>query len=281
VLRSSNFFINPSHGIDPTFAQSGVNGPSIFPNTTIGLRLKWSPKPSFYLQTVVLNGVAGDPANPNGTRLTFAGSNGILSATEIALVNSTPVETTTSSGREHFHRVGRVTYPEYQGKVGLGFWFYTTEPEPVFAPPSDTVGHEVGGNLGLYLIAEQTVFHEKEEHEQYLRVFTRLGYANPKIYRFAYYVGGGFAYTGLIPGRDQDVSGIAVAGAYNGSEYKQYVLSHGRPVHSAEWNIEVSYRVMLAPWLRLQPDLQYIVHPNTNPALQNALTIGLQTVIIL
>ena len=59
ALESAGLFLNSSQGIGPEFAQSGLNGPSIFPTTTLGLRAKWAPGSRFYLESVVLNGLAG------------------------------------------------------------------------------------------------------------------------------------------------------------------------------------------------------------------------------
>ncbi|MEJ2721151.1 MAG: carbohydrate porin [bacterium] len=276
VLQSSNFFLNSSHGIDPTFAQSGLNGPSIFPNTTVGLRVKWSPTPSFFFQTIVLNGVAGDPANRHFAHVTLARSHGILSTSEIAFINNPRIEAASAGGLEHHRHIGRLATPACQGKIGVGLWFYTAKFEPL-PPPDDAADAKNGGNLGLYFIAEQTVFEEKAEPDQTLEIFTRLGYANPKINRFGFYFGAGAVYTGLIPGRDQDGVGIAAAGLYNGSEFKQAQMNHGIEVDSAEWNIEFSYAARMTPWFELQPDIQYIIHPNTNPAVENALTVGIRS----
>lgn len=281
ALHSANFFLNPSHGIDPTFSQSGKNGPSIFPNATLGLRLKWSPVPSFYLQTTVLNGVAGNPNDPNGTQLILAKRNGILSTTEIGFINNPRRKRSSSNAPEHRRHIGRLGNPSYQGKIGVGLWFYSAKFAPLLNPEQTGTDQKIGGNLGFYLIAEQTIFHEKSKPDQSLEFFSRLGYANPKINRFVFYLGGGFVYTGLIPGRDQDVIGIAAAGAYNGNEYKQFQSNMGKQANPAEWNLELSYQMMIIPWLNLQPDIQYIIHPNTNPAIRNAFTMGIRTSITL
>ena len=42
---------------------------------------------------------------------------------------------------------------------------------------------------------------------------------------------------------------------------------------------EVTYQANLAPWLSVQPDLQYIVHPGGSPRYGNALVLGVRTVI--
>jgi carbohydrate-selective porin OprB len=42
-----------------------------------------------------------------------------------------------------------------------------------------------------------------------------------------------------------------------------------------EWN----YALELRPGLLLQPDIQYLVHPNGNKSIPNALAIGVNIVI--
>jgi porin len=281
LLNSANFFLNPSHGIDLTFSQSGKNGPSIFPNTTLGFRLKWEPAISFYFQTVILNGIAGDPAIPNGTHLAFGNNDGILSTTEIGFLRTPVSNTKPASGRRRRSHIGRMENLHYQGKLGLGFWFYTARFEPVLPPETGDKNNKIRGSRGMYLITEQVIYREKNKPGQSLEIFSRVGYANPKMNRFVFYLGGGSIYTGLIPGRDKDIIGIAVAGVYNGRQYKQAQFQAGRQVDPAEWNLEFSYQVILTPWFSLQPDVQYIIHPNTDPSIQNALTVGIRTYITL
>ena len=42
-LQSAGLFFNSSFGIGPEFGQSGVEGPSIFPSTSVGMRVAFRP----------------------------------------------------------------------------------------------------------------------------------------------------------------------------------------------------------------------------------------------
>jgi porin len=53
-------------------------------------------------------------------------------------------------------------------------------------------------------------------------------------------------------------------------------MKTGNPVKRRETVFELTYRTRLAPWLALQPDAQYIIDPGTDPALGNALAVGLR-----
>lgn len=66
--ETSSLFINPSHGIGVDIAQSGHNGPSIFPTTSLALRLIVHPTESVYFQTALFDGIPGDPENPNARK---------------------------------------------------------------------------------------------------------------------------------------------------------------------------------------------------------------------
>ena len=44
----------------------------------------------------------------------------------------------------------------------------------------------------------------------------------------------------------------------------------GLPVTNAEKTIELTYLIRVNSWLALQPDLQYVITPNTTTAIPNA-----------
>ena len=62
----------------------------------------------------------------------------------------------------------------------------------------------------------------------------------------------------------------------NGGKFRRAQAALGATVERHETAIELTYRVQFLPWLALQPDVQYIINPGTDPALKNALVIGLR-----
>lgn len=79
------------------------------------------------------------------------------------------------------------------------------------------------------------------------------------------------AGAGLIPGRRQDEIGLGVAAAHNGSPFIEQRRKNGQRVERSEVTLELGYRSPIASRLNVQPDLQYVFHPNTDPRLPNAL----------
>lgn len=50
----------------------------------------------------------------------------------------------------------------------------------------------------------------------------------------------------------------------------------GLPVTHAEKTIELTYLIPVNSWLALQPDLQYVISPNTTPAIRDAVALQLR-----
>lgn len=84
----------------------------------------------------------------------------------------------------------------------------------------------------------------------------------------------GLLYTGVLPGRDAGQLGLAVSGVHNGGKFKRAGQLAGAPVNSNETAIELTYSDNLTRWISVQPDIQYVINPGTDPARDNAAIIG-------
>ncbi len=73
--------------------------------------------------------------------------------------------------------------------------------------------------------------------------------------------------------RPDDTPGLAVARAFNGGEFKQF---NARSVDDKKIAIELTYSAQISEYLRVQPDIQYIINPGANTALDNALLVGVR-----
>lgn len=79
---SRSLFIHSTHGVGHDLGQTGENGPSIFPNTSLGLRAAWEPGANWRLLAAVLDGVPGDPDDPTRVRIHLSGEEGALNVAE-------------------------------------------------------------------------------------------------------------------------------------------------------------------------------------------------------
>jgi porin len=135
--------------------------------------------------------------------------------------------------------------------------------------------YEDDGRSGVYLIADQEIlrFGPSSEH-RHLGVFGSLVFA-PERRRnpVPVFVDGGLALYGPLPARSTDYVGVAVAyGSYSASP-------PSRDTSSFEATIEWTYGLKLRPGLLLQPDVQYVLRPNGDPSIPNALAVGLNVVV--
>lgn len=79
ALETSSLFIGSAHGIGPDISQSGANGPSIFPVTSLAARLSVEVAPGATVRAAVLDAVPGDPARPKRTAIILGeGALGII-----------------------------------------------------------------------------------------------------------------------------------------------------------------------------------------------------------
>lgn len=246
VTDSSALFIHSTFGIGTDIAQSGAQGPSIFPFTSAGSRVRIAPTEQTYIQAAILDGVSGDTTNPRGTQIDFDQDDGWLTIAEAGFT------------------------PE-NSKIAIGGWYYTQKADHL--TEIDSSGDPIKKRSeGAYIIGETQLYEEAKD--QGLMAFARFGFANGEVNQFNYAWSAGLVYTGLIPTRDEGQLGFGITGAHNSSEYKQAAITAGTPADSAETTFELTYSDNLTPWLAVQPDVQYIINPGTDKSLDNALVVA-------
>jgi porin len=252
VSETSSLFVNSSHGIGPQIAQTGLNGPSIFPVTSLGARLRWVIAPEWTAQIAVLDGVPGNPERATSNAIRFDSQDGLLLAAELS-------------------RAGA-----HLEKLALGAWSYTSRFDEIVPPDSDAPAPRRRGSDGLYLLLAGQLFAEAADPEQGLSAFLRLGSADDRINRFENYIGAGIVYTGALAERPQDQLGLAVASVGNGRPYRLANESAGIATESREHAVELTYRFAVNSWLTFQGVLQHIAHPDTNPVVGDATAVALR-----
>jgi porin len=112
--------------------------------------------------------------------------------------------------------------------------------------------------------------------DRQVTLFGQLGIGDPRVNRFAYYTGGGLTFSALIPGRNQDEFGIAVAAAHNGSPFIKAQRDQGMRERRSEVTLELTYLAQFGAHLAVQPDLQFVINPNTDPRIKNAVAFILR-----
>ena len=300
LAADDEFVTSPTAGtlINGTFgwlALAASNLPSggpAYPLATPGVRVEVDPAP----QAAVLFAVfSGDPAaRPGAEDPQRQDHNGL-----------------TFSRRGGAFLIGEAQWKRNQGKDAAGLpgvykiggWYHSGTFDDLdtddrggslAAATSSGVARRHHGNYGVYAVADQMVWRQPGSDTAGLNLFLRLGAAPGDRNLVNFYADSGLGYTGLIPGREADSLALGIAYARIGSGARDFdrdtaaLSATPGPERSYEAVMELTYRAEVAPWLHVQPDLQYIVNPGghaANPAdptgrsaEPDAVVLGLRTV---
>ena len=259
IAEYAGLFLNGTFGMGSVI---GIGSPSAYPTTTAGLRYKSQLTEDIYFQLAGYDGTPGDTdeffnvafnsIDPDTEEVT---SDGIFIGVESGYVKGEPGE------KDYI-------------KVAVGGWF-SGIPTEGFTGVEEEEGLNAGdvsssGPYGAYALAETSI-------SETMGVFFKAGWADPAINRFSMFLAGGLNYTGLVPGRVDDVFGVAVTQTRQSQDF--LTLNEGSDLVAAETTFEVTYSAQINEWLMVQPDLQFIQAPamigNTD-IMQNATVFGLR-----
>lgn len=247
--ESNEDFLAPEYGGD--FINSSFGYPpnvllTTYPDPGLGLAGFVRGAEWFSLGAGVYDGDA--KGGQTGFNTAFDGEGGFFSITEAAFHQS-------------FLADGR-----YPGTYRMGGWYHSENIKEISGDPNPKA-HD--GDYGLYLVADQRLIKEGGEKKegQGLGTFFQYSWAPGDRNEIGQHFGWGLAYTGLVAGRDEDVTGIGMARVVFGRR------SRDQDDKTHETTLEFFHKFQIAPWFFLQPDLQWIVNPGGGDR-HNALALG-------
>lgn len=246
--ETGSLFINSAHGIGPEFAASGKNGPSIFPVTSLTARLRWKPTKTTYALAGILDAVPGDTARSRVVHIDLG--DGALAIGEVGLQRDAAATT-------------------MRRKLAVGAWAYSSD-------FSDATTAELTrqGTYGVYFLGDTELYREPRGPGQGLSAYGRVGYADHTVHPVQWSWGAGFAYAGLVRGRDDDQAGVAIAAVNHSARYLRAQADVGTMLHAREIALEGTYSAALGSRVRVQPNIQYIINPGMSRELSNALLLA-------
>ncbi len=222
ATESSGIFRNSAFGISTTLAQTGTNGPSIFPTTSLAAVGKYENEAHFYFTVGVFNAQAGDPNDPLGTHINDKTDKGYLYIWESGY---TP------------------KVNEKNMKLSLGAWTYSL-PEAAQDTEKSTYN-----NSGFYLLADYPI-------TSMTSAFVRFGTASPEINQLASEAQIGLLVENPLPGREKDAFGIGFVQAQVSADYR--TLNSSLDSTSV---MEIAYDAHLFNGVVLSPSYQHILNP--------------------
>lgn len=267
AASTPSVFVNSSFGVGAALGQSGRRGPSIFPTTSPGLRLRTAPTVHGYAELAVLDGVPGPVANglpsvPSGR------GDGALMVAEAgylgpAISGSRPATVPPSQLRRR--RAGRANGEAPAGtRAAVGAWAYTGS-LPV---PGDPAARPVHGSFGGYAYGETWLYRRPDEPQQGVRAWAQLGVSAGRADPVRFFTGAAVTYTGLL--QSDDVVGAGVAMAFASAAYRDALEQRMLGAGPAETALELTWRLAIGERLFLQPDVQLVLDPLADPARHTA-----------
>lgn len=255
VTESSGVLLHPSFGMSSEIGQTGRNGPSIFPVTSLAVRGAWKIDEHFTWRTALFDGVPGDPAHPRGTHIRLGHGDGALLISEMSYSHKT-----------NEHDIN---------KFALGAWRYSSRFDDHV--DIDSAGDPIKRkNHGVYVLGERTVWKANADGSRGVDAFLRLGWADGSVNQMDKALGAGLLWRGPLESRPQDKLTFGIAAEHNSHKWRAAKRAAGEADPAVESAYEISYRAVIKDWFSVQPDVQWVrSHGNQSPN-NNALLLGVR-----
>ncbi|MBK7116883.1 MAG: carbohydrate porin [Proteobacteria bacterium] len=245
---TSSFFVGPPFGIGTDLAQTGENGPAVFPITSLGIRLEGRFGERTKWRMAAFDGVPGS-SNPRD----FA--------------------TVDISRRQGALLIGELEHaPRGFNKVALGAWSYTSRFERFDAAASGDVALRKG-NRGAYAVADRPMGAIGGVRFDGM---VRAGYATGKFNATDRYLGAAVVASRLWERRPDDAIGLAVAHARTSSAFQRQLAADGGVPRTSETQVELTWRAPLSDWAAVVPGAQWVNRPGADRGVKDAFVVGLR-----
>ncbi len=235
--ESAALLLNSAFGIGPDLSANGAFGPSIYPFTALGVRVQAHPAPGAYLQAAALDAVPGHADDPAPLHFHLNPREGALLIAEGGLAP-------TAGARR---------------KLGLGLWTFT-QPVPGAAERAS----------GAYALGEVALSAEAEAPSLFGRAGAALGEASPVALAW----GAGVLWPALR--RPRGAASFGVAAVHGSDAFHRERASQGPAARRPEIALEATYAFAVTGNVRVQPDLQLVLHPGMTARAYHAWTAALR-----
>jgi porin len=298
VSQNASYFVNTMFGWPMVPSADLPGGGPAYPLSALGVRGKWRPiDPLTFLVGVfngspVKNGVTGDPQLADNSGTSFPLNGGALVIAEM---------------QYSYPALGTMLYANENEPLArvykIGFWYDTEHFNDLrfdntglsLANMATTgIPQQHRGDYSIYAVADQMVWVDPQEADRNINLFTRV-MGTPETDRNLIDLSLNFGMIFHEPflHRDDDTFGIGMGFAKVSNQAAaldqdtQFYTGAYTPTRSSETFVEVTYQYAVAPWLMLQPDVQYVFNPgggiaNTSDTerVKNELVLGVRTNIL-
>ncbi len=231
VTESAATLLSPPFGIGSEFAGSGVNGPSIFPSSSLALRAQFAPGvQGLYVSGALVDADAASWGDPHGVDFSF--HEGLLGVAEAG-------------------------WDTDGVKFALGGWAYTKAHDHLWATRPD--GRRLAQNTwGLYALLDARLTSPSAERS--LSAFIRGGWIEGQATPFKASAQAGLLFAPTLARRPASALSIGIHGAWTNQAQRALVSAQGRLPSAFERGMEITFSDEILPGLTIQPDFQIIQH---------------------
>jgi porin len=243
--ESAALLINPSFGIGSELAATGPNGPSIFPSTSLGVRVNVDLGAGRYARAAVLNAKSGVLGDPGGVDWSFG--DGVLTIAEAGMEGPT--------------------------RVSAGAWRYSKRQDDIrtVSPSGDPVHHHAHG---AYVLGEQRMFGSEDGPEGH--VFLRVGVSDGATTPFRGGWQAGVLIARPMASRPDSQISLGLQQGILNRKFRDNLRDAGGSPARAESGIELTYSDKLTRRVTLQPDLQWIHHAGGDRQAKDRVIVALR-----
>ena len=244
---SAGLLMAPAFGIGSELASTGPNGPSIFPSTALTARVSMKMGKSGYARAAIVNAKSGVIGDLHG--IDFTMRDGALLIAEAGSTRG--------------------------GKLALGVWRYTARQDDVYAI-------DVNGNplqrvaTGAYVLADQKI---GGTAGRAVNFFLRAGISDGRTTPFRGGFQAGLLVEAPIKARPESNLSFGVQQGLLARGYRNALADAGLRSGPAEWGLELTYSDKLAPFLTLQPDVQYVRRAHAEGGSRATVVFGLRMIL--
>jgi porin len=243
---TAGFFVSPPFGIGTDLAQTGANGPAVFPVTALGVRFGGELGEALQWRFAAYEGTPGRTDRHRFATADLSHGEGALLIGELAL----------APGGLH--------------KLAFGAWSYTASFERIDAGAAGNDVHGKG-NRGAYAMIDAPLGSLGAARVDGM---LRAGVADARYNAVGTYVGGAVVVSNLLSLRPDDGLGIAIAHARTGRQFRSQLLANGGQPAQSETAVELTWRAPLGQWLAVVPSVQWVASPGADRAMRNAFVAG-------
>lgn len=253
--------LNATFGWPPL---SGVDLPAggpVFPLSTLGVRAKANLSDKVTLLLAMFDGNAAGPGTEDPQNLDSHGLNFRLRDSPLMLAEL-----------QYAYQLDA----KRPGTLKLGAWMHTGDFHdqrydahgvPIANPASTGIAGSRSGSFAPYAVIEQMLLPLDSKGEKGVGAFARVNGTQSDRNQIDFYADAGLNITGFWNRRPNDSISVGVGYARISSAargYDQDLNAFGMPtaVRDYEAVFEATYSAQIAKGWTLQPDFQYIMHPN-------------------